>query len=54
MLSRLTFELNEQDEVQLLDVTGAGMINRLLSWYWRLGGVVIATSNRLPQGKAKS
>ena len=26
------------------------MINRLLSWYWRLGGVVIATSNRLPQG----
>ena len=25
------------------------MINRLLSWYWRLGGVVIATSNRLPQ-----
>ena len=37
------------DEVQLVDVAGAGMINRLLSWYWRLGGVVIATSNRLPQ-----
>ncbi|KAI5481477.1 hypothetical protein MNV49_004234 [Pseudohyphozyma bogoriensis] len=37
------------DEVQLVDIAGAGMINRVLSWYWRLGGVVIGTSNRVPE-----
>lgn len=38
------------DEVQLVDIAGAGLINRVLSWYWRLGGVVVGTSNRVPEG----
>lgn len=25
-----------------------GILRRVLTWYWRLGGVVIGTSNRLP------
>ncbi|KDE06896.1 hypothetical protein MVLG_02784 [Microbotryum lychnidis-dioicae p1A1 Lamole] len=37
------------DEVQLVDIAGAGLLNRVISWYWRLGGVVVGTSNRLPQ-----
>ncbi|KAK4050422.1 hypothetical protein OIV83_003492 [Microbotryomycetes sp. JL201] len=37
------------DEVQLVDIAGAGLINRVLSWYWRLGGVVVGTSNRVPE-----
>jgi len=36
------------DEVQLVDIAGAGILRRVLTWYWRLGGVVVATSNRLP------
>lgn len=38
------------DEVQLVDIAGAGLINRVLSWYWRLGGIVVGTSNRVPEG----
>ncbi|GAA5949749.1 hypothetical protein JCM3765_007675 [Sporobolomyces pararoseus] len=37
------------DEVQLVDIAGAGLVSRVLSWYWRLGGVVVATSNRVPE-----
>ncbi|GAA5974412.1 hypothetical protein JCM11641_005268 [Rhodosporidiobolus odoratus] len=36
------------DEVQLVDIAGAGLVSRVMSWYWRLGGVVVATSNRVP------
>ncbi|KZO96513.1 hypothetical protein CALVIDRAFT_563984 [Calocera viscosa TUFC12733] len=36
------------DEVQLLDVSSAGLLSDVLSWYWRMGGVVIGTSNKLP------
>ena len=36
------------DEIQLVDIAGAGILRRVLTWYWRLGGVVIGTSNRLP------
>jgi hypothetical protein len=39
------------DEVQLVDIAGAGLVSRVLSWYWRLGGVVVATSNRVPEGE---
>lgn len=42
------------DEVQLVDIAGAGLINRVLSWYWRLGGVVVGTSNRVPEGVLSS
>ncbi len=37
------------DEVQLVDVASAGLLRRVLEAYWRLGGVVVATSNRLPE-----
>lgn len=40
------------DEVQLVDIAGAGLVSRVLSWYWRLGGVVVATSNRVPEGES--
>lgn len=30
------------------DIAVQGILRRVLTWYWRLGGVVIATSNRLP------
>jgi len=36
------------DEVQLVDVAGASILRRVLEYYWRLGGVVIGTSNRIP------
>jgi protein AFG1 len=36
------------DEVQLLDVSSAGVLADVLSWFWRLGGVVIGTSNAVP------
>lgn len=31
------------DEVQLVDIAGAGLVSRVMSWYWRLGGVVVGT-----------
>ncbi|CAH7666152.1 AFG1-like ATPase-domain-containing protein [Phakopsora pachyrhizi] len=37
------------DEIQMVDVAGAGILSRVLEWYWRLGGVVIGTSNRSPE-----
>jgi protein AFG1 len=42
------------DEVQLVDIAGAGLVSRVLSWYWRLGGVVIGSSNRVPDGASPS
>ncbi|KIJ49377.1 hypothetical protein M422DRAFT_160910 [Sphaerobolus stellatus SS14] len=36
------------DEIQLLDVSSAGLLSDVLSWYWRLGGVVIGSSNKVP------
>lgn len=36
------------DELQLLDVSSAGLLSDVLSWFWRMGGVVIATSNKVP------
>ncbi|KAI9602287.1 hypothetical protein H4Q26_001574 [Puccinia striiformis f. sp. tritici PST-130] len=41
------------DEIQMVDVAGAGILSRVLEWYWRLGGVVIGTSNRLPEHRLK-
>lgn len=37
------------DEIQMVDVAGAGILSRVLEWYWRLGGVVLGTSNRVPE-----
>lgn len=36
------------DELQLLDVSSAGLLSDVLSWFWRMGGVVVATSNKVP------
>ncbi|BGP21193.1 hypothetical protein JCM10295v2_000064 [Rhodotorula toruloides] len=37
------------DELQLVDIAGAGLVSRVMSWYWRLGGVIVGTSNRVPE-----
>ncbi|KAK8849679.1 hypothetical protein IAR55_005014 [Kwoniella newhampshirensis] len=37
------------DEFQLVDASSAALIRDVLSWYWRLGGVLIACSNRVPE-----
>lgn len=37
------------DEVQLVDVASAGLLKRTLEAYWMLGGVVVGSSNRLPE-----
>lgn len=36
------------DELQLLDVSSATLLSDVLSWYWRMGGVIVGTSNRVP------
>ncbi|KAH9942379.1 AFG1-like ATPase-domain-containing protein [Epithele typhae] len=36
------------DEVQLLDVSSATLLADVLSWFWRMGGVVVGSSNRVP------
>ncbi|KAG0707092.1 AFG1-like ATPase-domain-containing protein [Suillus ampliporus] len=42
------------DEVQLLDVSSAGLISDVLSWFWRMGGVVVGTSNKVPDDLYKN
>ncbi|KAK7053155.1 hypothetical protein VNI00_003774 [Paramarasmius palmivorus] len=37
------------DEIQLLDVSSASLLAEVLSWYWRMGGIVIGTSNKVPE-----
>ncbi|KIK69150.1 hypothetical protein GYMLUDRAFT_214174 [Collybiopsis luxurians FD-317 M1] len=37
------------DEVQLLDVSSASLLADVLSWFWRLGGIVVGTSNKVPE-----
>ncbi|KAH9814488.1 AFG1-like ATPase-domain-containing protein [Melampsora americana] len=37
------------DEIQMVDVAGAGILSRVLEWYWRLGGIILGTSNRIPE-----
>ncbi|KAF7321861.1 Lactation elevated protein 1 [Mycena kentingensis (nom. inval.)] len=36
------------DEVQLLDISSATLLADVLSWYWQMGGVVVGTSNKVP------
>ncbi|KZP22052.1 hypothetical protein FIBSPDRAFT_739626 [Athelia psychrophila] len=45
----LTHWLLVFDEVQLLDVSSANLLADVLSWFWRLGGVVVGTSNKVPE-----
>ncbi|THU94184.1 hypothetical protein K435DRAFT_724740 [Dendrothele bispora CBS 962.96] len=37
------------DEIQLLDVSSASLLADVLSWFWRMGGVVVGTSNKVPE-----
>ncbi|KAF7789310.1 hypothetical protein EIP86_000254 [Pleurotus ostreatoroseus] len=37
------------DEVQLLDVSSATLLADVLSWFWRMGGVLVGTSNKVPE-----
>ena len=37
------------DEIQLVDVAGAGLLRGILAYFWRMGGVIVGTSNRVPQ-----
>lgn len=55
VLAQLAAQLIQQegwllafDEFQMVDVAGASLLRSVLEWYFRLGGVVIGTSNRLP------
>ncbi|KAJ6521929.1 AFG1-like ATPase-domain-containing protein [Mycena vulgaris] len=36
------------DEIQLLDISSATLLADVLSWYWRMGGVIVGTSNKVP------
>ncbi|KAJ7105435.1 hypothetical protein C8R43DRAFT_906629, partial [Mycena crocata] len=36
------------DEIQLLDISSATLLADVLSWYWRMGGVIVRTSNKTP------
>ena len=36
------------DEIQLLDVSSATLLADVLSWFWRMGGVIVGTSNKVP------
>ena len=36
------------DEIQLLDVSSANLLANVLSWYWRMGSIVVGTSNKVP------
>ncbi|EAU91446.2 hypothetical protein CC1G_01935 [Coprinopsis cinerea okayama7 len=42
------------DEIQLLDVSSAGLLSDVLSWYWRMGGIVVGTSNKVPDDLYKN
>ena len=37
------------DELQLPDVSSASLLADVLQWYWRMGGVLVCTSNRVPE-----
>lgn len=42
------------DEIQLLDVSSATLLADVLSWFWRMGGVVVGTSNKVPDDLYKN
>jgi peroxisome-assembly ATPase len=37
------------DELQLVDVSSSSLLSDVLSWFWRMGGVVVGTSNKIPE-----
>lgn len=37
------------DEIQLLDVSSATLLADVLSWFWRMGGIVVGSSNKVPE-----
>lgn len=41
------------DEIQLLDASSAVLLD-VLSWFWRMGGIIVATSNKVPEDLYKN
>ena len=42
------------DEIQLLDVSSATLLADVLSWFWRMGGIIIGSSNKVPDDLYKN
>jgi protein AFG1 len=42
------------DEIQLLDVSSANLLADVLSWFWQMGGVIVGTSNKVPEDLYKN
>ncbi|KAI0779449.1 AFG1-like ATPase-domain-containing protein [Fomes fomentarius] len=42
------------DEIQLLDVSSATLLADVLSWFWRMGGIVVGSSNKVPEDLYKN
>lgn len=42
------------DEMQLLDVSSAVLLADVMTWFWRMGGVVVGTSNKVPDDLYKN
>ncbi|KAI0775799.1 AFG1-like ATPase-domain-containing protein [Trametes elegans] len=42
------------DEIQLLDVSSATLLADVLSWFWRMGGIIVGTSNKVPDDLYKN
>ncbi|KAI0675380.1 AFG1-like ATPase-domain-containing protein [Trametes maxima] len=42
------------DEIQLLDVSSATLLADVLSWFWRMGGIVVGSSNKVPDDLYKN
>lgn len=42
------------DEIQLLDVSSATLLADVLSWFWRMGGVIVGSSNKVPDDLYKN
>lgn len=42
------------DEIQLLDVSSATLLADVLSWFWRMGGIIVGNSNKVPDDLYKN
>ncbi|TFK84570.1 hypothetical protein K466DRAFT_220678 [Polyporus arcularius HHB13444] len=42
------------DEIQLLDVSSATLLADVLSWFWRMGGIIVGSSNKVPDDLYKN
>ncbi|KAI0630434.1 AFG1-like ATPase-domain-containing protein [Trametes polyzona] len=42
------------DEIQLLDVSSATLLADVMSWFWRMGGIIVGSSNKVPDDLYKN